>query len=103
MYLKNRKAYIGVRLITKNNMVTSVVFTIGQEVPDNVLNIANVSGYQLGTLSGIKPSIPSSHEVPGQRYSPNFIIYRILGQPIVDVKSWRLVIDGLVRRKLTYT
>ncbi len=59
--------------------------------------------YQLNTLSRIESLIPSSHKVPGQRYAPNFIIYRILGQPIVDVKSWRLVIDGLVKRKLIYT
>ena len=73
------------------------MFTIGQEVPDDVLNIVNLGKYQLSTLSRIESPIPSSREVPGQRYAPNFIIYRILGQPIVDVKSWRSVIDGLVK------
>ncbi|MGC8974961.1 MAG: sulfite oxidase-like oxidoreductase [Thermoprotei archaeon] len=40
---------------------------------------------------------------PGQRAIPNFIIYRILGQPEVDISSWRLRIEGDVGKLSTYT
>lgn len=103
IYLKHRKAYIGVRVITKNNTIISTVFTIGKEVPNDVLNANNLNRYQVYTLSRIESPTPLSYEVPGQRDSPNFIIYRILGQPIVDIQSWRLIIDGLVKKKLVYT
>jgi len=63
-----------IRVVIKNNIMISVVFTVGQEVPDDVLNIANLGKYQLSTLSRIESPISSSHEVPEQRYVPNFII-----------------------------
>lgn len=40
---------------------------------------------------------------PGQKAIPNFIIYRILGQPEVDLNYWRLRIGGDVSNPLTYT
>lgn len=40
---------------------------------------------------------------PGQRAIPNFIVYRILGQPEVDVSRWRLRIGGEVNSPKTYT
>ncbi len=40
---------------------------------------------------------------PGQKAIPNFIIYRILGQPEVDLNSWRLRVGGYVSNPLTYT
>jgi len=41
---------------------------------------------------------------PGQKYIPNFIIYRILGQPEIDLSSWTLSVEGEVRKpvKLNY-
>ncbi len=41
---------------------------------------------------------------PGQRKIPSFIIYRILGQPKVDISQWRFEITGLVENpvKLKY-
>ncbi|MEM0038167.1 MAG: sulfite oxidase-like oxidoreductase [Zestosphaera sp.] len=40
---------------------------------------------------------------PGQKAIPNFIIYRILGQPDVDVVKWRLRVGGEVSSPTTYT
>lgn len=37
---------------------------------------------------------------PGQRYIPSMIIYRILGQPTINMDSYRLIIDGEVERPL---
>ncbi len=40
---------------------------------------------------------------PGQRKIPDFIIYRILGQPEIDINQWRLEITGMVENKLSFT
>jgi len=40
---------------------------------------------------------------PGQYFIPDFIIYRILGQPQIEPREWRLVIDGQVENKLELT
>lgn len=41
---------------------------------------------------------------PGQRKIPSFVIYRILGQPTVDIDNWRFEITGKVENplKLSY-
>ncbi len=41
-----------------------------------------------------------SEAPPGQKFIPNFIIYRILGQPNIRLEDWRLVVDGEVDNKL---
>ncbi len=38
---------------------------------------------------------------PGQRSIPSFVIYRILGQPRIDIKTWRLSITGLVENPVS--
>jgi len=40
---------------------------------------------------------------PGQRFIPGMIVYRILGQPSVDLDAYRLRIDGEVERPLELT
>ncbi|MEM2022030.1 MAG: molybdopterin-dependent oxidoreductase [Zestosphaera sp.] len=40
---------------------------------------------------------------PGQRAIPNFIVYRVLGQPDVDLPAWRLRVSGEVSTPRTYT
>ncbi len=40
---------------------------------------------------------------PGQRKIPTFVIYRILGQPEVDISKWRFVISGLVEKEVSFT
>ncbi len=40
---------------------------------------------------------------PGQRFIPNFIIYRVLGQPRICINEWTLRITGNVERELVYT
>jgi DMSO/TMAO reductase YedYZ molybdopterin-dependent catalytic subunit len=37
---------------------------------------------------------------PGQYYIKNWIIYAVLGAPRVPLASWRLVVDGLVKRPI---
>jgi len=44
-------------------------------------------------------SIISDNIPHGQKYIHNFVIYRILGQPEVDVGKWKLTIEGLIRKK----
>lgn len=38
---------------------------------------------------------------PGQRKISNFIIYRILGQPKIDIDKWRLEMTGMVNNRLS--
>ncbi len=38
---------------------------------------------------------------PGQRDIPYFVIYRILGQPTIDIDNWRFTITGLVKRSIS--
>ena len=39
----------------------------------------------------------------GQKTIPNFIVYRILGQPEVSLKKWSLRVNGLVENVLELT
>lgn len=41
-----------------------------------------------------------SNAAPGQKYIPYFVIYRILGQPSVDLNTWRLSLRGLVKNEI---
>lgn len=37
---------------------------------------------------------------PGQRFIPSMVVYRILGQPTIDIGNYRLIIEGEVEKSL---
>ncbi|BAB59357.1 hypothetical protein [Thermoplasma volcanium GSS1] len=40
---------------------------------------------------------------PGQRYIKNFIIYDALGEPDIDIRKWKLCVNGLVDKVKCYS
>jgi DMSO/TMAO reductase YedYZ molybdopterin-dependent catalytic subunit len=40
---------------------------------------------------------------PGQKYIPKFIIYAEFGIPKIDLESYRLIVEGLVEKRLELT
>ncbi len=44
-----------------------------------------------------------AHNPPGQKYIPNFVIYTVLGRPKIDIQKYKLIIEGLVENKLSFT
>ena len=42
-------------------------------------------------------------DAPGQKYIPSFVIYMAFGKPSVNIDEYRLVVDGLVRNRLSYS
>lgn len=93
--------YCSCRVITYKNKAIRIIVTIGDDLlkltsSNKIKRIANNSrdeGFQLKTL--MMPGLP-----PGQKYIPNFIIYRILGQPKININNWKLKITGLVEKPL---
>jgi len=97
MFLKNRSEYVGVRVVVENNTIYSITFVIGKDVPYRRVS-RKFEEPKLTMKSLISGKVPQ-----GQRYIPNFIIYRVLGQPKVDIEKWKLTIEGYVKRKLEYS
>jgi len=97
IFLRNYSGYVSVRVVVKENIVHSISFVIGKKVPyrRTVKSASEPRVCRDSTISGNTPH--------GQKYMHNFVIYRILGQPEVDVRKWKLTVEGLVRKKLEYT
>ena len=85
------------RAVLRSKTLLSVVCTV-----DSSQEFKLTTG---GIGSSTEPElqrVPSSGNYPrGQRYIDDFIIYRVLGSPVVDANSWRLKIEGLVTNPLT--
>jgi len=45
----------------------------------------------------------SSSTPPGQRYIPKFIIHAEFGIPKIDLRNYRLIVEGLVKNRLELT
>ncbi len=97
-YMLDNGRFIGVRVVTKNNAVRRVLFTVPEE-PDKLnLNIGLANEQPVLT----EYNDPSSKEQPpGQVFIPNFVIYNILGIPKFNVEEWRLEVTGLVENPVT--
>ncbi len=97
--LKNIDEYISVRVIVKTNIIYLLVFVVGKNIP--LKSDAIREHFEPAVF--MEKAIRKHGSVSGQKYIPNFIIYRILGQPIVDIDKWKLTIEGFVKRKLEYS
>ena len=78
-------------------MIHSILFVIGEKIPYRK-TVEKILEPKISSESPISGNTPQ-----GQKYIPDFVIYRILGQPKVNIEEWKLLVEELVRRKLEYT
>ena len=93
--------YISCRVITYGDNVLATICTMDLEL---------VKKFNVRVGEDKEPSIkhtrlkdPIRELPPGQKIIPYFIIYRILGQPRIDLSTWRLKVKGLVAKELEIT
>lgn len=96
------------RIVTYMNKVVFALCTIDSSVLNLLLHkriIIHMEKPQIEKTMTHEKTIKLSAKKlpPGQKIIPNFIIYRILGQPKVNVDDWRLRINGLVENPLEFT
>ncbi len=89
-----REGYISCRLIAHGNTVKLVVCTIPLKQGERSVESYNEPKLESAPKRNVVGMLP-----PGQKYVQFFTIYRILGQPEVDVRKWRLRITGLVEEE----
>ncbi len=92
-------SYISIRVVRRENRVFRLLFV----VPVKLRRLLDdfEAGRSIRDLNiGVKRNMYNG--APGQKYIPDFIIYRILGQPVVDLSNYRLRVDGLVEKVLEY-
>ncbi len=88
--------YIGVRLVSRENSVYRVLFTIPRK---ELLGKLRFKKYD--PLKDMKPAEYRSR-APGQYYVPNLVVYASLGMPRdIDLSTWRLELSGLVENPLS--
>jgi|Deesub1362B_J571_1020462.scaffolds.fasta_scaffold00003_623 DMSO/TMAO reductase YedYZ molybdopterin-dependent catalytic subunit len=92
-----------IRIVTYNDTVKMIISTINnkllEKLPEDVVNSLVKEAKEKVSIQKI--NIKKQIKLPkGQRVIPRFIIYRILGQPKIDIDSWRLTITGFVENPL---
>ncbi len=105
IYLNNRSSFISARIIRHRERLFRAVLVFPQDYrvvyEELKRKVGSKEEGRTGTVRG--ESIAPGQRPPGQKYIPGFIIYKILGQPIIDPISYRLRIDGLTERILEYS
>ncbi len=91
LYPKAMEGYVSCRLVAQGDVVKLVVCTIPLELSKHGTGASSEPKLVDAPKYNVEGKLP-----PGQRYVKFFTIYRILGQPKVDVRKWRLRITGLV-------
>lgn len=90
--------YIGIRVVSVQNTVTRVLFTI----PDHdLLPKIDIAKYDVSRdLIKSTVKVRSGRIPPGQYYVPNLVIYAILDIPRnIDLSQWRIEIRGEVENE----
>ncbi|MFZ8791995.1 MAG: molybdopterin-dependent oxidoreductase [Thermosphaera aggregans] len=90
--------YIGVRIVTRNNKVKRVLFTVPEGYDGLNFNINLVKDQPVLRENA---EFNDGGHPPGQVFIPNFVIYNILGIPKFSIEEWRLEITGLVENPVT--
>ncbi len=96
------QGYIGCRIITNGNIIRNIVLTLGK-MHFGKTAASDISEASMENLYNSLKSVTVGKEPRGQKYVGNFVIYRILGQPSINVESWRLTVKGNVKRKMHFT
>lgn len=91
--------YISCRLVTHDKKILSIICTLGRNLPREP-SMSNMEEplIEHNVPRGIRRGIP-----PGQRIIPYFIVYRILGQPSIELEKWKLKVKGLVEREVEFS
>lgn len=108
LWIKDMDEYCcSCRVVTHLKRVLFILCTINEKV----LRLTNYFGRGIESTKLLRHYISKERfdetlinkEPPGQRFISNFIIYRILGQPKIDLNTWKLKIDGLVKNAIELT
>ncbi len=92
-FMLDNGRFIGVRIVTKNNIVRRILFTVPEEPDKSYINISFLNEQPI--LKGDARFNNGGHP-PGQVYIPNLVIYNILGIPKFTIEEWQLEVTGLV-------
>lgn len=95
------------RIVVHNYLVVLAVCTLGSKYVKDLalegMDMERIHKYRsLYEKNELIPNEPRG-KPPGQKYIPDFVIYRILGQPEINVRSWSMKVGGLVRKPLELT
>lgn len=95
---ENLNKYIGVRIIGFRGVVKKIMFVFDKELT----SIIDPSRYKKSINIDYDEIVRREGRPEGQRYIPDFIVYRSLGQPRIDLDKWFLEITGLVEKLTRY-
>jgi len=84
------------RAVLLSKRLLSVVCTVDSSQESRLAT----EGVEPGREPVLQRTVSPRSNPRGQRYIDDFIIYRILGSPVVDASSWKLKVEGLVERPL---
>jgi hypothetical protein len=93
--------YIGVRVVVRGRKIVRVLLTIPMGLDIGLHYQGSI--YNPTRELAWKQSITQTDPPRGQVYVDLPVVYAILGIPEVDLRSWRLSIDGLVENTAVYT
>ncbi len=97
---QDEENYVSIRIVRWKDKVFRLLFVVPLRLSSLLRKVeAETSDQSLGKIIVDN----EDNKPPGQKYIPDFIIYRILGQPTVDPLEYRLRIDGLVEKILEYS
>lgn len=98
LYTIDGRDHVRCRIVAYRNRVYVITCTI-----DEKLGVKPTSRYRVTATFTSRNQSMEYMKPRGQAIIPNFIVYRILGQPRIDLSSWKLVVTGLVEKELSYT
>lgn len=93
--------YIGVRVVVRGRTIVRVLLTIPMGLDIGLHYQGSI--YNPTRELTWKQSITQTDPPRGQVYVDLPVVYAILGIPEVDLRSWRLSINGLVENSAVYT
>ncbi|MEM1930860.1 MAG: sulfite oxidase-like oxidoreductase [Sulfolobales archaeon] len=101
-HLFNESGFISsCRAVLRKKVLEEVLCTFGAGKAVRVQRGSTSEAYEPKLPPADKRS--SSGPAPGQYYIDHFIIYRVLGTPKIDLNSWKLRVEGMVRNALELT
>lgn len=103
LFKEVENAYCSCRLVAYKGKVKLVVCTLD----NGLLKCKKLPRNKIMQRREVRIRLISQRKVrkfpKGQKVIPNFIIYRVLGQPEVGLKKWKLKLNGLIENVLEPT
>jgi DMSO/TMAO reductase YedYZ molybdopterin-dependent catalytic subunit len=89
-------------IITHNNAIRNIVLTLSK-LHFQKAAASEITQNLREDPHNLPETVTIGGEPIGQTYVSNFVIYRILGQPRVNIEEWVLTVKGNVKKKIQFT